>query len=91
MSYSFVVKAEGGQLTVTSDSPQYIPDGQYYISGHEAPPGALSTISISHSDVGGYRLQAMGGGITQAPAQAPEPEPALAAAEPAPAEQPAEV
>lgn len=34
MSYGFKVTCSAGQLSVTSDGPQYVPDGTWSISGH---------------------------------------------------------
>jgi hypothetical protein len=42
MSYSFKVEAKDGVLTIACAAPQYVPDGQYTVGGHQDNTGNRS-------------------------------------------------
>lgn len=54
VSFNTVLRARGGQLTVTSVSGS-IPDGEFHITGHDAPEPNDRSLTVTHHDMDGNR------------------------------------
>ena len=73
MSYVFKIEKKDGQLTVTCDAPQYVPDGIWTVNGHMVEPGGgMNSLYVSQAQPNGALIMNASAGA-QVPAVQPAP------------------